>query len=51
MANGHPGDTTPPRTRPAAGLGILGALLLFAGDMLLLGHWGLPLISAPGCWS
>ena len=40
MANGHPGDTTPPRTRPAAGLGILGALLLFAGDMLLLGHWG-----------
>lgn len=29
-----------PRSRLAGGLGILGALLLFAGDMLLLGHWG-----------
>lgn len=37
----HPNDPVqPPRRRPAVGMGILGALLLFAGDMLLLGHWG-----------
>ena len=38
--NSHLPATSPPLAGSAGYAGLLGALLLFAGDMLLLGHWG-----------